>query len=353
MRGPGRPRKGQHATGPYYEGDADTWRVVFCAADGSRTSTRYQKEGVAIAARDEFNAASAAAGQTLGQALEAYREYYLTDRGNKETSWLETERRILALHGGDKELELDMVTPARAAKMYRDYSASGVSVDSHRGALGYAKTFYRWARKRGLVMSNPFDDVEGIGRKRKGKDQLRQDEAERWLKVALRLARGGEWRATMAAMTLLMGCRASEILHRQVRDVDAGCTVLVIPEAKTQAGRRTLEIPDVLRPMLRAHCKGRRGTELLFGQHCRGFVTSWVKEICRLAKIRPVCAHSMRGLWGSVQWSQGADPNLVARHLGHASPQVTAQHYATRQAQDAARSKRAGETLKVIAGGKR
>jgi integrase len=81
--------------------------------------------------------------------------------------------------------------------------------------------------------------------------QLRLDEARRFVETALG---EGDARGLAAAMALLMGLRASEITNR---DVDDAARVLWIERAKTRAGDRRLEVPEVLRPRLAALVAGR------------------------------------------------------------------------------------------------
>ena len=64
----------------------------------------------------------------------------------------------------------------------------------------------------------PFGQIEIIGQRSRGKDQLdRLDDARRWLATALRLGAGGDAGAVAAATALLMGMRASEVTDRLVR----------------------------------------------------------------------------------------------------------------------------------------
>ena len=48
------------------------------------------------------------------------------------------------------------------------------------------------ARARGLKAS-PLDGIEGLGKRRHGKPQLRIDEARKWTATALELADKGTW----------------------------------------------------------------------------------------------------------------------------------------------------------------
>ena len=95
---------------------------------------------------------------------------------------------------------------------------------------------------------NPLDEVVGVGKRRHGKAQLRIDEARRWQAKALELADQGEAGAVAAMMSLVMGMRASEIVSRVVRDLDDDGRLLWIPETKTEAGKRTLPVPEFLQP---------------------------------------------------------------------------------------------------------
>lgn len=87
-----------------------------------------------------------------------------------------------------------------------------------------------------------------MGKRRHGKAQLSIDEARRW---ALEFADQGEAGAVAAMMALVMGMRPSEIVSRVVRDLDYDGRLLWIPETKTEAGRRTLPVPEFLGPYLR------------------------------------------------------------------------------------------------------
>lgn len=59
-----------------------------------------------------------------------------------------------------------------------------------------------------------------------------------------------------------------------------------------------------------------------------------------------VCPHSLRGLWATLQARSGADPNAIARSLGHGSFKVTRQHYAQASALHGAQTERVAAILK-------
>lgn len=180
-----------------------------------------------------------------------------------------------------------------------------------------------------MARVEPSGEGEGEGRRRHGKPQLRIDEARRWTAKALELAAAGEAGAVAAMMALLMNMRCSEIISRVARDVDDSARVLWITVSKTEAGRRTFEVPGVLVPHLRRVAEGKKAEALLFGRHWRDWPRAWVKRICDLAGVPRVCAHAMRGAHASLATERGVTAHAVAAALDHESETTTLRSYAT------------------------
>jgi integrase len=225
------------------------------------------------------------------------------------------------------------------------------SVDSQRNILAEARTFLKWCvQTKKWLATNPLADIQGVGKRRHGKPQLRIDEARRWLAVASQLAEDGDAGAIAAMTTLLMGMRSSEVIERVVRDLDDGGRQLWIPDSKTLAGRRRLEVPEVLQPHLRGLSEAKLPNALLFGHHWRDWPRKQVKRICELAKVPTVCAHSMRGLHSTLAIEAGTTAHAVASSLGHESPTVTLRSYVAPGTAQRANSRR---ILTVLKGGQR
>src|SRR5262249_44423046 len=125
--------------------------------------------------------------------------------------------------------------------------------------------------------------------------------------------------------------------------------LLWIPESKTEAGRRTLVVPDMLRPLLSSLAEGKKSTDLLFGQHDRSWPRKWGQKICREVRVPEVTAHGMRGLHSTLALEAGQTAPVVAAALGHESPTTTLASYAAPGAGTAARQRR---TLQVLEGGR-
>jgi len=137
-----------------------------------------------------------------------------------------------------------------------------------------------------------------------------------------------------------MGMRASEITTRVARDLDDGGRLLWIPDAKTEAGKRTLQVPEVLQPYLKGLAEGKTPQEKLFGDHWRDWVRKWVKRICLEVKVPQVTAHGMRGLHSTLALEHGASAHVVASSLGHESFSTTVESYAKPEAIAGARQRR-------------
>lgn len=288
---------------------------------------------------------------TVGQAAEKYERFLLDVKQNKPGSVKTTLIRIGYFFAAQTPLQ--SIKPATAKVAYSRLCEKQ-STDSHRNALAEVKTFFRWCVKEKLIKESPVEQLEGVGRRNHGKEQLTRDEARRWLDLALEMAENGDDGALAAALTLLVGLRASEVTGLIVRDVDDRGRQLWIRNAKTAAGCRRPELPEILRPLIASQCRDKLPAALLFPafgknnlitRHDKSWPAKNVARICRLAKVPEVCAHAMRGLHASLGVATGVSPHIVAASLGHASQKTTLQSYATSSSQDAARQVHAVATL--------
>ena len=149
--------------------------------------------------------------------------------------------------------------------------------------------------------------------------------------------------------TFLQGfMTVAEVASRIVRDLDDEGRLLWIPDSKTEAGKRTLQVSDLLRPYLVALAEGKKVEELLFGYHDRNWPRKWVARICKAAGVPRVTAHGMRGLHGTLAVETGLSAHAVAAALGHESVTTTLQSYAKAGAGASARQEK---VLTVLAGG--
>ena len=220
---------------------------------------------------------------------------------------------------------LATITPARAKELF---TRLGGAVDTRRNTLAEAKTFARKAKEGGWTDASLFADVRGEGRRKYGKTKLSLDESRKYLAACLELAGSANPKKRTAgigaAMPLIFGMRASEITSLQVRDLDAGGTIIRIRRAKSQAGIRSLQVPDWFRPYLAEQTKDKAPTETLIGRE-RTWLHRNVLAICRVTEAPP---HGLRGTHGDLALTAAVAPKAVSEALGHESLTTTFRHYA-------------------------
>lgn len=340
-----RRREGERILGPYEENGV--WRVVYVDATGKRESSKFDSEAKAERYIELLRANLSHEEHTTATALEAYKTY-LTEKGNKEESIAVTAWAIEQFF--PSPIPLQLLSAARSAKLYEDLrtrpserTKKPLAADTHRNILAQTKSFLAWCVERGWLRANPCGDIKGIGKRRpRGKSlgkegkTLRVKEARAWFEKALDLADGGDEGATAALVALLLGMRASEIVSRRVSDLDedsAPADLLWIPCSKTPAGRRTLEVPAVLRPLLVSCAEGKAPESYIFETeegkpHWRDWIISNVHRICDLAKVPRVTAHAMRGLLATITAERGMAGHLIAATLGHEDERTTMHSYA-------------------------
>jgi integrase len=292
-------------------------------------------------------------GVTVKHAIEAYGKH-LTEKGLKPRP-IEDRLYRLRIFFPDGEAMVADLTHSVCAGYYEAIrtkvsprTKKPYSVDTHRSMLAEARMLAKWCITKRWLRTSPVEGVEGKGKRRHGKPQLRIDEARRWMAKATELGDRGEAGAVAAMMTLLLGMRASEIVSRVVRDLDDEGRLLWIPDAKTEAGKRTLRVPDVLQPYLARLVEGKKPEAPIFPGHWRDWPRECVQAICEKAGVPSVCAHSMRGLHSTLAMDAGVTGHVVAASLGHERVSTTVQSYAKPEAVEGARQRRA---LKVLAGG--
>jgi len=343
----GRKPAGERVLGPYFKDGV--WIVVHILDDGTRTDRSYPSEAAAQAVKDEIAAEIAGRrSKAIADAIDEYEAYLRDEKGNKYKSYTETVRRLRKFFH-ETHICLAMLTEKRCQGYY-DKLTREMASDSHRNMLAEAKTFLRWCMSKRWMAGQPLERVKGVGKRRKGKSQLGIDEARKWLEVAMKLAREDNEGAVAAMCAFLLGMRASEIVNLTVRDIDDAGQVLWIRKSKTPAGERNVFVPLEVRPFLLELAEGRDGAEMLFSYHRREWVLKWVKRICAQAGVPVVCAHSMRGLHGTLAKAMGASSALVAAAMGHTNEATTLGHYVKPEAVQVVDQLAA---LRVLQGGKR
>ena len=327
-------QKSARVLGPYKNGDK--WRLVVLDG-GSRKAVVAETHEAALALRDDLQGAlKKHIARSFEESLEEYLKN-LVDRGVSQDTTDKVRRMLRPFLPLDEPLTA--IDAERAAQMYLDETkrtksnGEPIANDSHHLLLRRIKHFYKWAISRRYVTSNPFAEVSPIGRPRRGKQQLRIDEARKLVTTAMERAKTLDAGSTAILMQIFLGLRPTEALVRVVRDLDDQGRILWVPFGKTNNARRRLQIPDALREVLLLHAKDKPADAPLLGPkgdalHTRDIIRYRLKLLCQQLGLPTVCPHSLRGLNATLALDAGATAQHVAAALGHASFVTTARHYA-------------------------
>lgn len=325
--------KNSRVSGIYQEG-AKFRVVVFCPERQSIwCKTREEADAIAARLQQLFREQAT---RTVGEALEEYLEQRRQE-GYRPNTLRCTRDKLMRILPLDRMLHT--VTPDVAAELYRAETQRvtrykrPMAAASHRAELKCARAFFRWTvEDKKYLHTNPFERVKPVGRVNAGKPQLRLDEARvlnAWL-----VERGQhDERATAVLTQLILGLRSTEVLRRQVRDVDDNGGLFCIESGKTKNARRWLEIKSApLQSLLAKQARDRKPDELLFGAnrdkpYTATMLWKWLKSFCREAGVPHVCPHSLRGLHSTLAMEHGATSGVVAAALGHGSFEITKRHY--------------------------
>lgn len=352
--------------GPYSERGGTRFRIRVCDALGHRDmyfSTLKEAQIAMKQAARELPQSNE--GRWLGNVLDEHMQDKV-QRGLCSAQSAQHQRARLCDWLADPlEEDIGKLTPKRALAHYERLVATPTrktgqppTAATHRFYLNLAQTLFRWAVRKGYVRESPFESIRPVGRPNRGKKQLRFDEAERFLTVGFRMFDEEDDVMALAAVTaLLLGCRASEVLHVRVRDLDCGGTRLWIAArdsdygGKTHNAARNPDVPEVLRPRLLKRTVRKQPEDYLFGvartgnPKSRQVLHAAVRRVCITAGVPVVCPHSLRGLWATAGVRSGALSHAVAAALGHGSFRVTAKHYVQPGTLDGTRTERLVQML--------
>lgn len=337
--------KGARVLGPYKH-PRWGWQVVVVAEDGGRAPAyRPTEEEARALIRDLERELELEGPLTVQQAMDRY-EVHQRAAGNSARSISTTGFRLRSLLDPVKGERLHRLSPARCTALYAELVARQAA-DTQRAALSETKTWARWCVEQRLLRASPWEGVKPTGKRRRGKEQLRVDEARRWLDKALELA-AEDTGAVAAATQFLLGLRPGEVVARVGRDVDDEGRLLWVPKSKTPSGRRTLRVPEVLRDRL-VQLAARAGAAGRLWPHERPWVLDQVRRVCRAAGVPEVTAQGMRGAHASLGLEGGVSAEAIAATLGHASTAITLAAYARPESAAAARQ---DLVLRVVGGGR-
>jgi integrase len=313
--------------GPYQ--NRDKWRVIYDQGD-RRTSKCFATREEALAVIETLRASlSSEAKKPIGVAVDEF--LVMKQRqGLRPVSvkvWGDRLRRDLPL-----DASLCSVVPQQAQAIY-DAMTESLAAATHRAHLRFVRAFFAWCVERGYLAANPFAKVKPVGKPKRGKPQLRVDEARVLLSHLLSQAQSGDDRALGLSLQILHGLRSGEVLKLRARDIDGNGTRLCVAMegGKTANATRTLKItlPD-LQALLMRQKSGRAPDAWLFGDGRAlpgDYLWDYLTRTCKRLGLPHVCPHSLRGMHATFAVQDGASAEHVAAVLGHGSTEITRRHY--------------------------
>lgn len=224
--------------------------------------------------------------------------------------------------------------------LYRRMVDVGLSVALHRKALGNARSMLKVCKREGWITPAATADlfeVEGEGKTRKRKFQLRKDGMRLWLRCAFRRARaeGDDWKtrsrregAIAALIAFYQTPRAAAIMAIRVGDIDNGGTELITPWLKTDNSEGRMDLAKPLRPLIAKLARGRSAEEFLITTaRDPKAVCRHAESICNEAGIAKITAHGLRGAHASLATKRGDSVQTIVDTLGDGSEAVVREHY--------------------------
>lgn len=325
--------------GPYYQADRGRYQVRRAGRDGEKGRAWYFAVEAEAEAFAQLLRLELGEGDTVSKLLAGWVQA-MRDRDLRPGSVSVETSRLTNFLPADRPIG-GLATDRWLRQRIAERRQEGNSVATVRSELATARRFFTWAARAGHMPAVKVT-ARVEGRANRGKPQLTEDEARRYLAVALERGPIG----VAAAIPLLMGLRGSEVVQRQVRDLDRDGQVLWIRNAKTAAGDRRVEIPEVIQGRLIDMADGQDPTDWLWpgreGRHLTRDGLLWaVKDICREAGVPVVPTHGLRGTHSTIAEDAGSTGHVVAATLGHTSPEVTGQHYTLPGVRQQARARRA------------
>jgi integrase len=306
--------------GPYKHRNGYVIRIV---TDAGTNSVSFKDEAPARARAEELKAIEEKEPLTIHDHIKSYLSFLEVCK-NKPLSIRTARQSLECLFRGYEDLSAAHLDTKKAREIYLAL-AKRVAVDTHRISLTRVRHMWRYLIDEGVVKSNPWTEVSGIGKRVKGKKKLTDDETRILFRDCL--SRASEHDGSLGiVIALLLGLRGGEVRNIQKRHFDRDCSVLRVYSSKTETGKRSILVPEELQKLVKARIESLAPEDRLFAR-THDWLNHVVKAACVRLKLPGITGHSLRGIHASLATRAGATSELVAATLGHSKTDVTEEHY--------------------------
>lgn len=264
-----------------------------------------------------------------------YARGWLRDHPKRGPRYRETCERNLRLHlVALHDVPLRAVTPAVVREWYASALRGSGGQTSIRQAYRFLRAVMNTAVRDGAIVKNPCQIMGGSADRAKERPVASPAEV-----VALVEAITPRYRAAVL-LAAWCGLRRGEVLGLRLDDVDLAAGVVTVrrnrvellatgaafdAEPKTDAGKRTVNIPPHVLPVLAEHMASWAGSDRVFvgrdGRPMRGdAIRQAFDRARRKAGMPGFRFHDLRHTGQTLAAATGATIKDLMRRLGHASP---------------------------------
>ena len=248
-------------------------------------------------------------------------------------------RRLIEYFGQQSVKNIDHET---VEKWATSLSKEDYSPDTIGRSITLIKGIFKKGMQWGYLYRNPAEFIEKPKAHKREVDFLEPEEIRKLIETI-----EPQFNA-LVMFASLTGCRISEILGLRWSDIDFASEKVFIRqtlhankffEPKTEASKRTIDIPPILIDALRVH-QTRLTVELETNDYDLVFPNSAGKPMdsqnlrrrvlepaLRLAGIRRVGFHALRHSYVSLLIAQGENIKTIQQLVGHSSAKVTLDTY--------------------------
>lgn len=246
----------------------------------------------------------------------------LTSRKQTVRGYKDRLEHVLPAIGHLRVVEVTAADVERmAAGLVKELARSTTAV-----VLGVASTMFRAAVRARLIATNPVADARRPKVPRRRREVYPPADLARVVGAAGRYAGAGP-----AALMAAVGCRVGEVIALDVADFDPAAGILSITKTfvaslgtvgppKSENGVRTIRVPAVVVPALRAAVAGRKAGPLFptaRGKRTRpSTVDRGVRLVLKELGLTPRGSHSLRHSVASALVAAGVPVADVAVFLG-------------------------------------
>lgn len=206
----------------------------------------------------------------------------------------------------------------------------GCAIATTNRRISSIRSFYEFLYKRGIVKSNPADEVKQAKIDKRKPVYLSIDESESLLKVPLLKSRFVERDTAIIVVFLHGGLRVSELINLSVSDIRwlEGYLVVFGKRRKERLIPITPEMEQALRNCISARRQIGDSAAVFVNQHGRRLTRAGVEYIIKtlvasMGLPKRVTPHKLRHTCATLLLGNGLDLRLIQRLLGHEGIQST------------------------------